>query len=175
MNLRNTVLAVTLVSIFALPAAHAEHGGYSGLSPSETVVLSVVVSPILVAGSVVAMGHAGVEASGKGIEASGKGIKASTGASNRFSESLSTHTDWTVVGLRNQRDTTQLELESTDGTMRMTVGVPTRDVNARGIRLQDHITMKQLGTDSFTAEFQGKPLGVVSDPAANLAHSHKRN
>jgi len=169
MNLRNTVLAITLVSVFALPAAHAEHrGGFSGLSPSETVVLSVVVSPILVAGSVVAMGHAGVEASGKGI-------KASTGASNRFSESLSTHTEWTVVGLRKERDTTQLELESTDGTMRMTVGVPAREANARGIRLQDRITMKKLGTDSFTAEYQGKPLGVVSDPAANLAHSHKRN
>lgn len=168
MNLRNTVIVATLLSTLVLSSAHAYSGGLSGLTPSETVVLSVVASPILVVGSVVAMGHAG-------IDASGKGIKASTGASGHFSESLSTHTEWTVVGQRNELDTTQLELQSTDGTMRMTIAVPAREANARGIRLQDRITMKQLGTDSFTAEYQGKPLGVISDPAANLAHSHKRN
>jgi len=167
MNLRNTVLTAALLSTLVSPFAHAGTG-FSGLSPSETVALSVVLSPVLIVGG-------GVMASQAVVDASGRGIKASTGASGRFSENLSTHTEWTVIGMRNEQGTTQMDLESSDGTMRMTIGVPTSETNARGVRLQDRITMKKLGTDSFTAEHHGKALGVISDPAAKLAHSHKRN
>lgn len=159
MHIRSVAVALTLASVLAVPAAHAAPRDGS-LTPSEALAVSVVLSPVLVISGIGASVGASVNASGK--------------ASTTLSEALSANTDWTVVGLRDNADVTQIDLQSADGTLRMAIGVPAHETAARGIRLQDHITMKRLGTDSFAAEYQGRALGVLSDPAARLAHSNKR-
>ena len=99
---------------------------------------------------------------------------ASAHGSQSLSQTLSTQTDWTVVGMRGVGDKTELELASTDAKLRMTIAVPSAEAARRGIRLQDRITMKQLGQSSFSALHAGRPLGVLADPTAGLVHSKAR-
>lgn len=154
--MRKKLVVLLAGMAFVSAGAFAQDFKGSIKTPSDASVV-VLVTPLLLGGSVIGSGHAAANASMEG------------------SAQLNGTTGWTVGAVRDDgAGGTELDLLRDDQAVRQTIRLDKRVVTQHGLTTGANVTIKQTGKRSFVLKRGEAILSPLSFPQAGLTHSKAR-